>query len=163
MKEILAHVDYQIKLSNFGKKLIGGIVLTGGGSQLKHLVQLTEMETGQIARVGVPKEHLATSKFSDIENPIYATGIGLLIRAFKQIDEDQLLQVKPDIASAEIAPAKTEAIIIDPNGDRNQQPSDMLDETVEKSDEPKIKKKGLISTFADKFKNYMQSDVDDFS
>ena len=163
MKEILAHVDYQIKLSNFGKKLIGGIVLTGGGSQLKHLVQLTELDTGQIARVGLPKEHLANSKINGVENPIYATGIGLLIRAFKQIDEDMHLHVKPDIATPEVKTGTPEAIIIDPQGDRNQQLVDNLEENEEKEKDSKLKKKSLMSTFADKVKDFMKSDVDDFS
>lgn len=163
MKEILAHVDYQIKLSGFGKKLIGGIVLTGGGSQLKHLVQLTEMETGQIARVGVPKEHLANSKFNNVENPIYATGIGLLIRAFKQMDEDQLLQAKPDIAAPAVETRVPEAIIIDPNGDRNSQPVDEFTETVDEKEDSKLKRRSLFSTLAGKLTDFMKSDVDDFS
>lgn len=84
MDEILEHVYYEIKSSGFEKKLIGGIVLTGGGSQLKNLVQLTEFVTGISARVGFPTEHLATGMIEDIKSPTYATGIGLLIRGFEE-------------------------------------------------------------------------------
>ncbi|HRG35674.1 MAG TPA: hypothetical protein PK355_05285, partial [Chitinophagales bacterium] len=112
VKEILAHVTFQIKFSKFEKKLIGGIVLTGGGSQLKHLVQLTEMETGQTARLGFPREHLASTKISDVENPIYATGIGLLVRGFKLQDEEALFH-QDTIAST---PVVKEEIKIEAEG-----------------------------------------------
>ncbi|MGE5424471.1 MAG: cell division FtsA domain-containing protein, partial [Syntrophothermus sp.] len=41
MEEIIEYVYYEIKNSGYEKKLIGGIVLTGGGAQLKHIAQLT--------------------------------------------------------------------------------------------------------------------------
>jgi cell division protein FtsA len=40
-------------------KLIAGIVLTGGGAQLKHIKQLVEYITGMDTRIGYPNEHLA--------------------------------------------------------------------------------------------------------
>ena len=54
MEEIIEHVYYEIQASGYEKKLIGGIVLTGGGSQLRHLVQLAEYITGLDARIGLP-------------------------------------------------------------------------------------------------------------
>lgn len=83
MEEIIEHVHYEIQISGFEKKLIGGIVLTGGGSQLKHLVQLTEYVTGLDARVGLPTEHLAQGAVDTIKHPMYATGIGLILKGFK--------------------------------------------------------------------------------
>src|SRR3546814_3888710 len=50
MEEIIEHVYYEIKSSGYEKKLIAGIVLTGGGAQLKHLTQLVEYVTGMDAR-----------------------------------------------------------------------------------------------------------------
>jgi cell division protein FtsA len=38
-------VNFEIKNSGYSKKLIGGIVVTGGGAQLKHLTQLFEYMT----------------------------------------------------------------------------------------------------------------------
>lgn len=83
MEEILEQVYFEIKSSGFEKKLIGGIVLTGGGSQLKHIVQLVEYVTGMDTRVGYPTEHLAKSQVNDITNPMYATGVGLLIKGYE--------------------------------------------------------------------------------
>ncbi len=79
MEEIIEHVYYEIKNSGLEKKLIAGIVITGGGSQLKHLPQLVEYMTGMDARIGYPTEHIARSNINDIASPMYATAIGLLI------------------------------------------------------------------------------------
>ena len=82
--EILEQAYLEIK--NYGhedskKKLIAGIVLTGGGSQLRHLKQLTEYVTGMDTRIGFPGEHLAGD--SNEYNPIYSTAVGLLMKAIE--------------------------------------------------------------------------------
>jgi cell division protein FtsA len=85
MEEIIEHVYYEIKNSGYEKKLIGGIVVTGGGAQMKHITQLFEYITGMDARIGYPNEHLAPSTLVDnITSPMYATGIGLVIKGFTQ-------------------------------------------------------------------------------
>jgi cell division protein FtsA len=61
--------------------LIAGIVLTGGGSQLKHLKQLVEYITGMDTRIGYPNEHLAGDSDPEIASPMYATAVGLLMNA----------------------------------------------------------------------------------
>jgi cell division protein FtsA len=81
MEEIVEHVYYEIRNSGFEKKLIAGIVVTGGGSQLKHITQLIEFVTGMDTRVGYPNEHLANSS-EEITSPMYATGVGLVMRGF---------------------------------------------------------------------------------
>ncbi len=85
MEEIIEHVYYEIKNSGFEKKLIGGIVVTGGGGQLKHITQLFEYITGMDTRIGYPNEHLApTTMVDNITSPMYATGIGLVIKGFQE-------------------------------------------------------------------------------
>ncbi|MCB9032731.1 MAG: cell division protein FtsA [Chitinophagales bacterium] len=168
MKEILAHVDYQIKLSGYGKKLISGIVLTGGGSQLKNLVQLTEMETGQIARVGLPKEHLAHTRLKEIENPMYATGIGLVIRAFKLQDEESLCDV-PATTNNTTTEVKTETPkteIVNPivEEDINKKEED-FSIPEEKIIEPQVnkntdKKKSLVSIWGKRIGDWLKDDND---
>ena len=88
--EIIEQAYLEIK--NYGhedskKKLIAGIVLTGGGSQLRHLKQLTEYVTGMDTRVGFPGEHLAGD--SDEYNPIYSTAVGLLMKAIENNSENK--------------------------------------------------------------------------
>jgi len=85
--EIIEQVFLEIK--NYGhndqkKKLIAGIVLTGGGSQLKHLKQLVEYITGMDTRVGYPSEHLAGNTQESVAKPLFATAVGLLMTALEQ-------------------------------------------------------------------------------
>ncbi len=173
VKEILAHVDFQIKLSGFGKKLIGGIILTGGGSQLKHLTQLTELETGQSARIGLPKEHLASSKLSASENPIYATGIGLLIRGFKQqeeLNQHQQISVVKETTVVEDVKIKEEIVDTPMETDQVVNINDATtlqevqqDETYHETETiKKINKRGLFTSLTEKIGEWMKSDVDDF-
>jgi cell division protein FtsA len=87
MEEIIELVNYEIKNSGYAKKLIGGIVVTGGGSQLKHLTQLFEYLTGMDTRIGYPTEHLAnTNNLENLASPMYATGIGLVLNGFQTMD-----------------------------------------------------------------------------
>ena len=87
IKEIVEQVYVEIK--NYGheeqkKNLIGGIVLTGGGSQLKHLKQLVEYITGMDTRIGYPNEHLAGDSSEELTSPLYATAVGLVLDGLKR-------------------------------------------------------------------------------
>ena len=98
MEEIIELINYEIKNSGYSKKLIGGIVVTGGGAQLKHLTQLFEYMTGMDTRIGYPTEHLANS--NDIESlvsPMFSTGIGLVLQGFKKLENKNLEVVSDDI------------------------------------------------------------------
>ena len=86
MEEILEHVHFEIKNSGLEKQLIAGIVLTGGGAQLKHLKHLVELMTGMSTRIGYPNEHLATSAIEDVTSPLHATGVGLVMKGFDYLD-----------------------------------------------------------------------------
>jgi cell division protein FtsA len=94
MEEIIDHVYYEIKSSGYEKKLIGGIVVTGGGALLKHLPQLIEFVTGLDCRVGYPNEHLAKNEslpknvYEDLKSPMYSTGIGLLIKGIEKVENE---------------------------------------------------------------------------
>jgi len=83
---ILEQVDYSIKVSNYHKKLIAGIALTGGGAQLKNIKDLCELITTTDTRIGIPNEHLDTSSvaFDELAHPMYATGIGLVLYGIEQ-------------------------------------------------------------------------------
>ena len=86
VEEIIDQVYRQITAYGFqeGKnKLIAGIVLTGGGSQLRHIKQLTEYITGMSTRIGYSNEHLAKGTSEEISNPSYATSVGLVLRGLK--------------------------------------------------------------------------------
>lgn len=84
MEEIIEQINFEIQTSGYDKKLIGGIVVTGGGSMLKHITQLMEYYTGKYVRIGYPSEHVAPSKNNDITSPIFATGVGLVMMGVKE-------------------------------------------------------------------------------
>ena len=93
--EIIEQVYVEIK--NYGheeqkKKLIAGIVLTGGGSQLKHLKQLVEYITGMDTRIGYPNEHLAGDSDDAITSPLYATAVGLVLDGLKRKERKKIEQ-----------------------------------------------------------------------
>jgi cell division protein FtsA len=101
VQEIIEHVYLEIK--NYGHetakgKLIAGIVLTGGGAQLKHLRQLVEYITGMDARIGFPNEHLAGDSDEALSSPAYATAVGLLMVGLdKMIKVQEIKQVVEEI------------------------------------------------------------------
>jgi cell division protein FtsA len=65
-------------------------VVTGGGSQLKHITQLVEYLTGMDTRIGYPNEHLASGNSDEITSPIYATGVGLVIKGLQSAEKRQV-------------------------------------------------------------------------
>ncbi|HMG08617.1 MAG TPA: cell division protein FtsA [Mucilaginibacter sp.] len=136
MEEIVEHVYYEIKSSGYEKKLIAGIVITGGGAQLKHLRQLVEFVTGLDCRVGYPTEHLAKNEvlpkniYEELQSPTFATGIGLLI---KGIQKTEYMNV------ASSAEAKTE----------------------KPKYEPKTKEGGLFDRLLKKSITFIKDDIND--
>ena len=86
MEEVLDYVLWEIRRSGYERKLIGGVVLTGGGALMAHAEQLTELHTGMSCRIGVPVELLAHGYQERVNSPIYSTAIGLLLRGLQDLD-----------------------------------------------------------------------------
>lgn len=107
MEEIIDLVFYEIKNSGYHKKLIGGIVVTGGGAQLKHLPQLFEYMTGMDTRIGYPNEHLAnTNNLTELASPIYSTGIGLVMKGFEKAKESVTMSEQEEPVTGHSNPEK---------------------------------------------------------
>lgn len=83
VQEIFEQVYFEIKASGYANGLICGIVITGGGSQLKHLRQAVEYTTGLDCRIGFPTEHLEKNTKGELKFPMYATGLGLVLKGFE--------------------------------------------------------------------------------
>jgi len=94
MEEIIEHIYYEIKNSGFEKKMIAGIVLTGGGALLRHAAQLTEFMTGMDTRIGYPNEHLAKDVPDEMASPMFATGIGLVIEGLDRVEKQSIREAK---------------------------------------------------------------------
>jgi len=86
MEEIIDGIMFEIENSGYAEKLGNGIVITGGGAMLRHLKELFRFRTGLDVRIGYPGEHL-TGDSENINEPCYATGVGLLMKGFEYMDE----------------------------------------------------------------------------
>lgn len=96
VEEIFDYIFWEIRRSGFEKKLIAGLVLTGGGSLLKHINLLAEYHTGIPTRIGEPVEHLAHGYEGYIASPIYSTAVGLLIHSIDNLELKEAASSKVD-------------------------------------------------------------------
>ena len=148
--EIIEQVFAEIK--NYGheeqkKKLIAGIVLTGGGSQLKHIKQLTEYITGMDTRIGYPNEHLAGASEEKTTSPLYATAVGLVMNAVE-------VQLKTPVEKIE-----------EENKDlpQNDEPfvSEVIEEDIQDEEQvtevPKEAKKSIFQSISERLKEFLDS------
>jgi len=87
MEEIIDAVLYEIETSGYLDKLSAGVVITGGGAMLRHLPQLVKFRTGMDVRIGYPNERLASEKNEEVNQPMYATSIGLLLKGAEYLKE----------------------------------------------------------------------------
>lgn len=166
MEEILEHVYYEIKLSGYHKKLIGGIVVTGGGAQLKHIIQLVEYITGLDTRVGFPTEHLAKAKMEDIRHPMYATAVGLILKGFEdrnyQKQEEAHIEENKSFVQNHQTPLHQESI----SENQNATVEVVNEKDVEEEKREKIKsaKPGWIKNILSNTKRWFEEDdVSDFN
>lgn len=106
--EIIKHVHQEIV--NYGaeekkKQLIAGVVVTGGGSELKHLKQVVQFITGMDVRIGYPNEHLSSNGAVEVTSPIYSTAVGLVMAGLnhkeKNTVEDDALDIVENTTFAE--------------------------------------------------------------
>ena len=110
--ELILGLAYQeIETTGYLKKLIGGIVLTGGGSNLRHMKDFSEFTTGIETRIGLPNEHLSTDSPEELTDPIYATGIGLLITGLNNLKAQKAAELKEQAKRASTEPKHTETNI----------------------------------------------------
>jgi len=111
MEEIIEYIITEIKNSGYEKKLIAGIVITGGGAMLKHIAQLTEYMTGMDTRIGYPNEHLGKEVTKDIASPMYATGIGLVMLGLDRYEKDRRRKGLPETEEERIEETVGEEVV----------------------------------------------------
>jgi len=146
--EIIDQVYLEIK--NYGhdeqkKKLIAGLVLTGGGAQLKHLKQTAEYITGMDTRIGFPNEHLAGTTDSETTSPVYATAVGLVMNSLEKgnnrFQEEAVLSQNSPVEDSE------------ENEERDQQEYADMEEKTSK----KVARKTVFDKWAEKFKDFLDN------
>ena len=82
MEEIMEIVAIEVKRSGYSDTLSAGLVLTGGGSLIKNVCPLANEVLGMDAKIGRPLG-LAGGLIDEVNSPIYATGVGLVIHALE--------------------------------------------------------------------------------
>ena len=87
MEEIIAQVYFEIEASGMLKQLGAGIVLTGGGALLKNLSQLVAFKTGMDVRLGLPNQSVQSKIVDEVNQPMFATAVGLMLTGFKDKGE----------------------------------------------------------------------------
>ena len=78
--DILGFVKKELEASGCMKMLQSGagLVLTGGGAKLRHLVELCQYDLGLNTRIGIPGIGFADSLSNELKQPLYSTALGLL-------------------------------------------------------------------------------------
>lgn len=104
IKEIIMMVHDEIKLSGYANKLNLGVVLTGGGAQLKDLGNLVEYTLGCEVKIGMPDPHLGNGLVDEAKSPMYATCIGLVLKGFEDMT--------PTDSSNNPKPKKQEKVLV---------------------------------------------------
>jgi len=147
--EIIEQVFSEIK--NYGheeqkKKLIAGIVITGGGSQLNHIKQLTEYITGMDTRIGYPNEHLAGDSNEKTTSPLYATAVGLVMNAVEV--QSKQVEIKEEII--EEIPQNIDPIVSEAVSEE-----EIVEEPI--TEKPKEERKNTLQKWSDRFRDFLDT------
>jgi cell division protein FtsA len=155
--EIIEQVYAEIKLYGHEdpkKKLIAGIVLTGGGAQLQHIKQLVEYITGMDTRIGYPNEHLAGDSIEELSSPLYATAVGLVMNSIRNNTKSatpfvEMKKEEPVIASPEISTSDVPVINSEAEVPTTQTP-------IQETTDDKIKR-SFFDKYIDKIKDFLDN------
>lgn len=146
--EIIEQAYMEIK--NYGhedpkKKLIAGIVLTGGGAQLQHIKQLVEYITGMDTRIGYPNEHLAGDSDAELTSPMYATAVGLVLNSLESKGKSSLMK---RFTPEPVDEGEKDTHALEQTKERSQKE--------EKDKEPRDRKR-FFDKWAEKFKEFLDN------
>lgn len=86
--ELFALVLQEIEKSGYTGKLAAGVVLTGGSSKIEGATALAESIFHMPVRIGMPQSLKVGGMGEVLRNPIYSTGVGLLLYGKKQWEEN---------------------------------------------------------------------------
>ena len=139
--EIFEAVDYEIEKSGYKNQLKGGIVLTGGSSQLQNITQLSNLITGLDTRVAFPENSITADSVEEVFKPGISTAVGLVLKGFQKMENE-------GISIESTLPLKHAS-------EKEEEPAEeapVAEEVAPQPEETKKKKKGfsfknLINTF----------------
>ncbi|PZW41402.1 cell division protein FtsA [Mesonia algae] len=160
--EIIEQVYLEIK--NYGheeqkKKLIAGIVITGGGAQLKHLKQLVEYITGMDTRIGYPNEHLAGNSDEETTSPMYATAVGLVLNSIEKSKKRE--EEKKEREALEAEQPQAPLVEEEEVSTEVEQEHDLVEDPhapeQEEKKESNVGRKNIFEKWFDNFKDFLDN------
>lgn len=156
--EIVEQVFSEIK--SYGhedprKKLIAGIVLTGGGAQLQHIKQLVEYITGIDTRIGYPNEHLAGNSAEEISSPLYATAVGLVMNSIGNKSQSAIRLDKQMVSQPTAVQSRTVRELEQPEAELETVEVEAPKKEVETT-ETKIRR-SFFDKYVDKIKDFLDN------
>jgi cell division protein FtsA len=86
-EELFALIADELRRSGFEESVATGIVLTGGTAKMEGAIELAEEVFHMPVRLGVPQ--YVTGLADVVSNPIHATGVGLLLYAKQQAEQNR--------------------------------------------------------------------------
>ena len=150
-----------LEIKNYGheeqkKKLIAGIVITGGGAQLRHLKQLVEYITGMDTRIGYPNEHMAGNSSEEVTSPAYATVAGLVMHGIKASQKEKVKkEEEEEMEQEEMQAAETTRVEMEIDAYEEQSTEDNED-TEDLKESPKgASSKSIFERFFDRFMDFL--------
>jgi cell division protein FtsA len=132
MEEILNAVLYEIENSGYYERLSAGIVVTGGGALLKDLPQLVKFITGMDVRLGYPSELLASESVDDVNNPMFSTSVGLVLKGWEFVEQNKEKFQKEEVEE------------------------ESQEETEEDEEQPETQKKGFMNKLKQAFNDIFE-------
>lgn len=84
-EELFTLVQSELRRSGFEELISAGVVLTGGSAKMEGVVELAEEIFHMPVRLGTPKGILGLT--DAILDPVYSTGVGLLLYGQKELQE----------------------------------------------------------------------------
>lgn len=158
MEEIFSQVYFEIKSSGYANSLNAGIVVTGGGSQLKHLKQLIEYTTGGLsARIGFPTSYLAKDNKPEMQHPMFSTGLGLVLDGYHEyfeMKEEIKREFYPELFEVPVPILETAVA-----GGGNYETENWIEEKGEVPQPPKPKIENLLESVTVYFKKWFEDDT----
>jgi cell division protein FtsA len=135
MEEVLDYVVWEIRRSGYEGKLIGGLVLTGGGALMNHIEKLAEFHTGMTTRIGTPVEHLAHGYHEQLQSPVFSTVIGLLMKGIQDVEEGRVRYQEPVYQQSAAAQAVEEMEAAETGAENSNQGGGLFNKIFQKTKE----------------------------
>ena len=156
--EIIEQVYAEVKLYGHEdpkKKLIAGIVLTGGGAQLQHIKQLVEYITGMDTRIGYPNEHLAGDSDEELSSPLYATAVGLVMNSIRNNTKSAtpFLEMKKE---EPVVVTRSQVVIEEPIIEEEKEETKATQPIKTETTDDKIKR-SFFDKYIDKIKEFLDN------